>query len=208
MNLLQDLRFALRQLGRAPGFAFTAVVILSLGIAANVIVFGVLQGLILRPLNVPRPDQVMQVSRSRQVYPIFSYPEIRDVRDNNTVFSSVAAFTSYNVGLEADGVSRPVWAYEVSGQYFEVAAINPFLGRLLQRDDDVHPGASDAVVLSWPAWKNYFNADPNIIGRKVRINKRAYNSRNAAGGSSESPIRPGGFPLGRCYWPLLQIRGG
>jgi predicted permease len=174
MNLLQDLRFALRQLRRAPGFAFTAVVILSLGIAANVIVFGVLQGLILRPLDVPHPDQVMELGRSSQAYPIFTYPEIRDVRDSNTVFSSIGAFTFYNVGLEADGVSRPVWAYEVSGQYFEVVAINPFLGRLLQPADDVHPGASDAVVLSWPAWKNYFNAEPNIIGKKVRINKRAY----------------------------------
>jgi predicted permease len=174
MNLLQDLRFALRQLRRAPGFAFTVVVILSLGIAANVIVFGVLQGLILRPLDVPNPDRVMELGRNSQTYPIFSYPEIRDVRDNNTVFSSVAAFAIYNLGLEADGVSRPVWAYEVSGQYFEVAAINPFLGRLLQRTDDVHPGASDAVVLSWPAWKNYFNADPSVIGRKVRINKQAY----------------------------------
>ena len=175
MDLLQDLRFALRQLGRAPGFAFTAVVILSLGIAANVIVFGVLQGLILRPLNVPNPDQVMELGRrTSQEYPIFSYPEIRDVRDHNTVFSATGAFTFYNVGLEADGVSRPVWAYEVSGQYFEVAAINPFLGRLLQRADDIHPGASDAVVLSWPAWKNYFNADPDIVGRKVRINKQAY----------------------------------
>jgi len=175
MNLIQDLRFALRQLRRAPGFAFTAVVILSLGIAANVIVFGVLQGLILRPLNVPHPEQVMELAhRSSQEYPIFSYPEIRDIRDHNTVFSSIAAFAFYNVGLEADGVSRPVWAYEVSGQYFEVAAINPFLGRLLQRTDDVHLGASDAVVLSWPAWKNYFNADPNIVGSKVRINKQAY----------------------------------
>src|SRR5260221_12916594 len=116
----------------------------------------------------------MELGRNSQTYPIFSYPEIRCVRDNNAVFSSVAAFAPYNVGLEADGVSRPVWAYEVSGQYFEVAAINPFLGRLLQRDDDVHPGASDAVVLSWPAWKNYFNADPNVIGRKVGINKQAY----------------------------------
>jgi predicted permease len=175
MNLLQDLRFALRQLSRAPGFALTAVVILSLGIAANVIVFGVLQGLILRPLNVPHPDDVMELGRrTSQEYPIFSYPEIRDVRDHNTVFSSIAAYTFYNVGLEAGGISRPVWAYEVSGQYFEVAAINPFLGRLLQRADDVHTGASDAVVLSWPAWKDYFNADPNIVGRKVRINKKVY----------------------------------
>ncbi len=175
MNLLQDLRFALRQVCRAPGFTFTAVVILSLGIAANVIVFGVLQGLTLRPLNVPNPDQVMELGRrTSQEYPVFSYPEIRDVRDHNTVFSSIAAYAFYNVGLEADGVSRPVWAYEVSGQYFEVAATNPFLGRLLQRSDDVHPGASDAVVLSWPAWKDYFNADPNVVGRKVRINKQAY----------------------------------
>src|ERR1700751_5363359 len=175
MNLLQDLRFALRQVCRAPGFALTAVLILSLGIAANVIVFGGLQGLVLRPLNVPHPDQVMELGRrTSQEYPIFSYPEIRDVRDHNTVFSSIAAYPFYNVGLEADGISRPVWAYEVSGQYFEVAAVNPFLGRLLQRADDVHPGASDAVVLSWPAWKDYFNADPNIVGRKVRINKWAY----------------------------------
>ena len=108
MNLLQDLRFALRQVCRAPGFTFTAVVILSLGIAANVIVFGVLQGLTLRPLNVPNPDQVMELGRrTSQEYPVFSYPEIRDVRDHNTVFSSIAAYAFYNVGLEADGVSRP-----------------------------------------------------------------------------------------------------
>src|SRR5258708_19220771 len=174
MNLLQDLRVALRNVRCATGFGFKGVVILSLGIAANVIVFGVLQGLILRPLDVPNPDRVMELGRNSQTYPIFSYPEIRDVRDNNTVFSSVAAFAIYNLGLEADGVSRPVWAYEVSGQYFEVAAINPFLGRLLQRTDDVHPGASDAVVLSWPAWKNYFNADPNLIGTKDRRNKNAH----------------------------------
>ncbi len=77
MNLLQDLRFALRQLRHAPGFAFTAVLILTLGIAANVIVFGVLQGLILRPLNVPHPDQVMQLARAGNAYPVFSNPEVR-----------------------------------------------------------------------------------------------------------------------------------
>jgi predicted permease len=174
MNLLQDLRFALRQLRQAPAFTFTAVMILALGIAANVIVFGALQGLVLRPLNVPHPDQVMQLARESNAYPAFSYPEIRDVRDNNTVFSSVAGIYLSNAGLEADGVSRPVWAYEVSGQYFEVTGIKPFLGRLLQRADDVRPGASDAVVLSWPAWKSYFAANPSVIGKKVRINKRPY----------------------------------
>ena len=174
MNLLQDIRFALRQLRHSPGFALTAVVILSLGIAANVIVFGVLQGLILRPLNVPPPDRVMQLARESNAYPVFSYPEIRDVRDNNTVFSGVGAFSIYNVGLEADGISRAVWTYEVNGQYFDVAGITPFLGRLLQPADDAHPSASDAVVLTWTAWKSYFGADPHIVGKKVRINKRPY----------------------------------
>ena len=85
-------------------------------------------------------------------YPIFAYPEVRDVRDGNTVFTAVAADTIEIFGLEADGVTRPVWGYIVSGQYFEVVAIKPYLGRLLDRTDDDHPGASEAAVLSWPAW--------------------------------------------------------
>jgi hypothetical protein len=85
-NLLQDLRFALRQMHRSPGFALTAVFTLALGIAANVIVFGVLQALLLRPLDVPHPDRVITLARSDQNYPIFAYPEVRDVRDGNTVF--------------------------------------------------------------------------------------------------------------------------
>jgi predicted permease len=173
-NLLQDLRFALRQIRRSPGFVFTAVLILGLGIAANVIVFGVLQGLILRPLDVPHPERVMQLGRTNLAYPMFSFPEVRDIRDNNTVFSAVGACNIWTFGLEANGISRPVFGYEVSGQYFEVAAIKPFLGRLLDRADDDHPGASDAAVLSWPAWKSYFGADPKILGKRVRLNKHPY----------------------------------
>ena len=153
-NLLQDLRFALRQIRRSPGFALTAVFTLALGIAANVIVFGVLQALVLRPIDAPNADRVMTLAHTNQTYPIFAYPEVRDVRDGNTVFSAVAAWSVDNFGLEANGVTRPVWGCEVSGQYFEVVAIKPFLGRLLQRADDDHPGASEAAVLSWPAWQS------------------------------------------------------
>ncbi len=173
-NLLQDLRFALRQMRRSPGFALTAVLTLALGIAANIIVLGVLQGLILRPLDVPHPDRVMQLQPTNLAFPFFAYPEVRDVRDENTVFSAVAADVIQNFGLEANGVTRPVWGYEVSGQYFEVLAIKPFLGRLLQRADDAHPGASATAVLSWGAWKSLFGADPNILGKTIRINKLPY----------------------------------
>ena len=172
-GIRQDVAFALRQMRRAPGFAVTAVLTLALGIAANVIVFGVLQALVLRTLDVPHADRVMTL-QPKAGGPFLAYPEVRDVRDGNTVFSAVAAVEVNEFGLEANGVTRPVWGYEVSGQYFEVAGIKPFLGRLLERADDDHPGASEAAVLSWPAWKSDFGADPNIVGKTVRINKHPY----------------------------------
>jgi predicted permease len=172
-QLQQDVRFALRTLRKNPGFALTAVIILALGIAANVIVFGVLQGLVLRPLDVPHADRVMTL-QPKNGGPFLAYPEVRDVRDDNTVFSAVAAYEVQDFGLEANGVTRPVWGSEVSGQYFEVVGIQPFLGRLLQRADDDHPGASEAAVLSWAAWQSDFGADPNIVGTTVRIDKYAY----------------------------------
>src|SRR5450755_3098192 len=95
-------------------------------------------------------------------------------RDGNTVFSAVAADMIDNFGVEANGSTRPVWGAEVSGQYFEVVGIQPFLGRLLNRADDDHPGAADAVVLSFSAWKNDFNRDPNVVGKIVRVNKHPY----------------------------------
>jgi predicted permease len=171
--LLQDVRFALRQMRRSPGFALTAVLILTLGIAANVIVFGVLQGLVLRQLDLPHADRVMTL-QPKQGGPFLSYPEVRDVRDQNSVFSAVAAFEVQDFGLEANGAIRPVWGCEVSGQYSEVVGIKPFLGRLLNRADDDHPGASDAAVLSWSGWNSDFGADPNIVGKTVRIDKHPY----------------------------------
>src|SRR3984957_3147774 len=117
-TLLQDLRFALRQMRRSPGFAITAVFILALGIAANVIVFGVLQALILQPLDVPHPDRVVTFASREQGYPIYSYREVRDVREGNTVFSSVGAYMFDMFGMEINGVTRPAWGDEVSGQFF------------------------------------------------------------------------------------------
>jgi predicted permease len=172
-SLLQDLRFALRHMQRSPGFALTAVLILALGIAANVIVFGVLEALVLRSLDVPHAEQVMTL-QPKNAGPFVSYPEVRDVRDGNTVFSAVAVYEFQDFGLEANGVTRPVWGAEVSGQYFDVVGIKPFLGRLLGRDDDDHPGASESAVISWSAWHSDFGADPNIVGTTVRIDKHSY----------------------------------
>jgi len=150
------------------------VVAHGLGIAANVIVFGVLQAIILQPINVPRPDRVVTFSHLNHGYPEFSWPEVRDVRDDSTVFSAVAAESMSVFGLDNNGFTQPVWGEEVSGQYFEVVGIRPALGRLLTRVDDDHPGASQAVVISWPAWKSLFASDPDVVGKTILINKHPY----------------------------------
>src|SRR5450432_2954099 len=106
-RIRQDFAFALRQMRRAPGFAVTAVLTLALGIAANVIVFGVLQALVLRPLDVPNGDRVMTLSLSTSAFPFVAWPEVRDVRDGNTVLSAVAAYSMGDFGLESNGVTRP-----------------------------------------------------------------------------------------------------
>jgi predicted permease len=173
-NILDDFRFALRQIRRSPGFTMTAVIILALGIAANVIVFGVLQAIILQPINVPKPDRVFTFSSHPHGYPAYSYPDVRDLGDSNTVFSAVGAESMNVFGLEVDGNTQPTWGNEVSGQYFQAVAIKPALGRLLTPADDDHPGASDVAVLTWPAWKNLFNSDPKVIGKTVRLNKHPY----------------------------------
>ena len=172
-GIRQDLALALRQVRRSPGFAASAVLILTLGIAANVIVFGVVDALVLRSVDLPHADRVMSL-QPKLGAPFVSFPEARDVRDGNTVFSAVAAIEIQDFGLEVNGAARPVWGCEVSGEYFEVVGIQPFLGRLLTRADDDHPGASQAAVLSWAAWKSDFGADPNIVGTTVRIDKHPY----------------------------------
>ncbi|MBT9331163.1 ABC transporter permease [Paracidobacterium acidisoli] len=170
-SLLQDLRFALRRMRHSPGFALTAIITLALGIGANVAVFGVLQALILRPFDVPHADRVMTLQPDEPGSVNLSWPEVRDVRDQNKVFSSVAALRINDFGLEASNTTHPVWGYEISGEYFNVLRIRPALGRLLQPADDAHPGASQVAVLSWAAWKSYFGGDPAIIGKTVRIDK-------------------------------------
>src|SRR5689334_2912606 len=108
-GIRQDAVLAVRQMRRSPGFATTAVVTLALGIAANVIVFGVLRAIILEPVNVPHGDRVMTLSLAKSAYPFLAYPEVRDVRDANTVFSAVAAYSILNLGMESSGASRPAW---------------------------------------------------------------------------------------------------
>jgi predicted permease len=173
-NLLQDIRYAFRQLRKSPGFALTAVLTLTMAIAANIVVFGVLNALILHPLPVPQAHQLYQIEHAKSGWINLSYPDYRDVRDRNHSFSEVADIRIMRVGLEVNNVPQAVWGYEASGNYFNVMGIKPELGRFIAPADDVTVNGSQVLVLSYPSWKTHFNGDPNVIGKTVRLNKIPY----------------------------------
>lgn len=171
-TLLQDIRYSLRHLRRSPGFALTAVLTLTMAIAANVVVFGVLDALVLHPLPVPDADRVVQIQRGDSIS--MSYPNYRDIRDRNQTFSGVAMYRLARIGLDANGTAQPVWGYEVSGNYFDTLGVKALLGRFLRPEDDAKTNGSQVAVLSYACWKARFGGDPRAVGRIVRLNKHPY----------------------------------
>ena len=174
-QLLEDIRYALRQLRRSPAFALLALLTLTLGVGANVIVFGVMDALFLRPLSgVAEPQQLYTVQHPEAIYVTLSYPDFKDIRDRNTVFSGMAVFRPARIGMgQAEG-AQPVWGYEASGNYFDMLGVKPALGRLFHPEDDVDPGGKQYAVLSYRCWQERFGGNPNLIGTTIYLNKYPY----------------------------------
>jgi predicted permease len=176
-DLYHDLRYALRQLRKSPGFAITAILTLALGIGANVVVFSVLNALLLRPMNYPDAKQVYALQHPQEdgiAALANSYPVYQDLRDRNTTFSALAMYRFAHIGLETTNGPQPVWGYEVSGNYFDMLGVQPYLGRFIHPTDDTAPGASAYVVLSYNCWSNRFGGDKMVVGRVIHLNKAPY----------------------------------
>jgi predicted permease len=170
-----DIRLALRQLRKAPGFALTAVLTLALAIGANASVFSVLNALILRPLNVPHPETLFMLERAygSDTTPSESYPDYRDLRDRNRSFDSLVLYNIMGgVGLDTGhGNPSVVWPYTVSGNYFDALGVQPYLGRFIHASEEHGPNSVPEIVLSYALWHSHFNGDPAVVGRTVQINK-------------------------------------
>ncbi|HEY2472567.1 MAG TPA: ABC transporter permease [Terracidiphilus sp.] len=173
-GLGRDIRYALRQLRRSPGFAVTAILTLALGIGANVVVFGVLNAIILRPLDLPHVDRLVQIEQQHPGDPTQSYPDYVDFRARNSAFSDVTASRINSAGMAFQGSAQRCWIYEVSGNYFDMLGVQPALGRLLHQSDEHGPNSAPYIVLSNAFWRTRFNADPRIIGTTVELNKHPF----------------------------------
>lgn len=173
-----DIRLALRQLRKAPGFALTAVLTLALAIGANAIVFSVLNAVVLRPLNVPHPGNLFMVERyfGSNTTTSQSYPDYLDLRDRNHSFDSLASYDITGaVGLNSGGNNPSVvWPYLITGNYFDSLGIQPYLGRFIHPSDIHGTNSAPYIVLSYAYWHSHFNSDPKAVGRTVQINKLPY----------------------------------
>ena len=184
MQILQDLRFALRQLRKAPIFTLVAVVTLALGIGANTAIFTLLDQALLRSLPVSHPEQLVRLQFTGSTrghfnsfggddHDYFSYPMYRDLRDQNSVFESLIASDQQNVSVQWNNKPDLVGCELASGNYFQALGLQPALGRLFLPADDV-PNSSPVVVLSFNYWKRQFGSDPSVINQTLLINAHPF----------------------------------
>lgn len=173
-TLLHDVRFALRKLRKSPGFTFVAVVTLALGIGANAVVFSVLNGVILRPLDVPRGQDLYLIERGKNHSMFQSYPDYLDLRDRTRSFEGLAAYNMTQAGLDTGENPTPAWVVEVSGNYFDVLGLQPYLGRFFHGADEHGASSAPYIVLTYSYWHTHFQDDRGVVGRTVRLNKHPF----------------------------------
>ena len=174
-GLAQDLRYTLRQLRKSPGFTVAAVLTLAMAIGANAVVFGVMNGLILRPLNVPQAQSLYAIERASDKDMAQSYPNYLDMRDRNRSFDDLAAFSITQVALDTGESPSLTWGVEASGNYFDALRIQPYLGRFFHASDEHGANSAPFIVLSYAYWHSHFNDDRGVVGRTVQVNKHPFN---------------------------------
>lgn len=173
-DLGQDLRYAARMLRKAPGFASIIVLTLALGIGANTAIFSIVDSLLLRPLPAKDPGQLAVLASRQGDGPLltpFSIADFRDVREQtSSTFSDMLGFQLSLDGISMKGRADRVLINYVTGNYFAVLGLKPYLGRLILPSEGQTPEADPVIVLSYAFWESHFGAAPSIIGKRILVN--------------------------------------
>jgi putative ABC transport system permease protein len=193
-----DLRYAVRSLLKSPGFTIVAVLTLAIGIGANTAIFSVVNAVLLKPLPLPEPGELVRVYELNEGQPwTASPPNFVDLRRENSVFEEMAAYTGTAAALTGDGEAKRVAGSVVTAGFFPVLGTTPMLGRAISPADTV-TGQDRVVVLSHDLWQRHFRADPAIVGRSVRLEGRDH---------TVIGVMPPGFdyPAGAELWAPLAF---
>lgn len=176
-SFLQDVRYAARNLLKTPGFTLVAILTLALGIGANIAAFSIVDGVLLRPLPFPQPGQLVRVFddlRSSNTKDVgMSVPQFWDYRDRAGIFQDISVIWSTPATLTGVDVPQRIEALATSGNYFTMLGVRPQIGRVFTQKDEV-PGFINAVVLSDGFWRRQYGADPNVIGKSLRLDGDLY----------------------------------
>ena len=175
--MIQDLKFALRQLVKAPAFSIAAVIVLALGIGANSAVFSLVHTMIFQPPGYAEPEQVVQLyaqdKKNPKSFSMFSYPTFQDIRQQNTVFTDVLAHTSTTIGIGEKGNTRRTIASVVSSNYFSVLGVSPTLGRAFLPEEENPGRPAQVAIVSDGYWKKH-GRNPAVLGSEILINNRPF----------------------------------
>ncbi|HEX7180315.1 MAG TPA: ABC transporter permease [Thermoanaerobaculia bacterium] len=172
-NLIQDLRYSWRQMLKSPGFTLAILVCLALGIGANSATFSFAKSLLSPPSEVKNPDQLVRLfieSSSGLKFGSFSYPDYKDLRDQNQVFSELAVDTPTPLHMSIDGRNERFWGSLVSANYFKTLGVEIAKGRGFEPAEDAGPGAYPVVILSHGFWERRFGSDPGVLGSTISLN--------------------------------------
>ena len=173
-TFVRDVRFSVRVLWKSPGFTLVAIATLALAIGANAVVFAALNAVILRPLNVARPQSLYSIHRVSDNSAGMSYPDYLDMREQNRSFEDLAAYNFVLAGLDTGDNPSRAWLVAASGNYFDVLGIQPHLGRFFHASDEHGDNSAPLIVLSYGYWHSRFHDDPSVVGRSVRLNKHPF----------------------------------
>src|ERR1700675_1135036 len=176
-QLLQDIRFGLRMLGKKPGFTAIAVLTLALGIGANTAIFSVVYAVLLKPLPYSNPDRLFTAFQANTeqgiAETVCSYPNFEEWRAQNHVFSELAGIDAHQLTLTGRGDPSVVNTSVVTPELFALLDVKPLAGRVFSHQDGEH-GAPPVVLVSEDLWRGRFGADPRLIGTSISLDKRPF----------------------------------
>jgi putative ABC transport system permease protein len=187
--MLQELRHAVRLLLKSPGFTVMAILTLGIGIGANVTVFSIVEAVLIRPLPVPHPAQLVRLYSEWEPawpYSLASAPDFIDWRERNTVFQNLAACRVKDISLQGASGAQKITVAAVSPNYFQVVGVNPSLGRAFLSNED-QSGSSQVVILSESLGRQLFGSPESAVGRTIQLDAEPYTIVGIAPGSFHFP---------------------
>ena len=176
-TLWQDLRYGVRMLRRNPGFAAVAILTLAIGIGANIVIFSVVNGILLKPLPFPESHRVVTIwetdANRNLTRGTASAAEFLDWRDMNHVFQELSGWRALYFTITGGGEPERVWGSQVSGNFFRTLRVAPMLGRDFTPDDE-QIGHEHVVILSYGLWQSRYGSDAGILGRTILLNEESF----------------------------------